>query len=141
MPANQKRLTYRMLSLARMFLAFGIGALFLFAYLSPLQKWSDLRVVLMSTQFTGALTRGGLFCVVILSVLSVTAFAGRWYCSVLCPFGTLQEFFWRAGRMAAVKTRFISPWRLRYIVPVIAGIGIVAMRPFMLMDPISNFGR
>jgi ferredoxin len=108
-------------------------------YISPLQKWSDLRAVLINAQFTGALMRGSVFCII---VLVTSAIAGRWYCSVFCPFGTLQEAVWRAGRLVS-DTRFVSPWRLRYLVPVLAGIGIAfTLKPlFLVTDPISNFGR
>ena len=87
--------------------------------------------------------REGVFCLVVLVIVAVTAFAGRWYCSVLCPFGTMQEAVWRVARLVAGwKTRFISPWRLRYVVPIFAGIGTVtAPALFLLTDPISNFGR
>jgi len=143
MSTNPKRLVFRLFSWSRLLLAFGIAALFICVYVSPLMRWSDIRVVLMSTQFTGALLRQDMFFLVAAAIMAVAALAGRWYCSVLCPFGTLQEAVWRTGRIAGRKARYISPWRLRYIVPVLAGIGIVFAVPllFIPMDPISNFGR
>ena len=134
MAANPKRLTYRLLSRGRLLLALTIGALFIYVYVSPLQKWSAFRTVLIYLQFTATLLLpGSLFC---LAFLVIAALAGRWYCSVLCPFGTLQEAVWRTGRLlSGRKTKFISPWRLRYIVPVLMGIGIVAANQFLLMDP------
>ena len=135
-----RRFRYRLFAWGRLLLALGVLVLFLCVYLSRLQRWSDLRSILMDLQFTGALMGGGL---VVLAILAVTALAGRWYCSVLCPFGSLQEVFFRTGRLLPVrKARFVSPWRLRYLVPVLTGIGIVALYPlFLPMDPISNFGR
>ena len=143
MPANPKRLTYRLLFWARLLLAFGVLALFLRVYVSPLMRWIDIRAALTSLQLTGALMQGGVFAVAAAAILIVAAIAGRWYCSILCPFGTLQEGVWRAGRMVAGRARFISPWRLRYIVPALTGIGIIFALPllFLTMDPISNFGR
>ncbi|MCL2009762.1 MAG: 4Fe-4S dicluster domain-containing protein [Synergistaceae bacterium] len=143
MLVNPKRPAYRVLSLVRLFLAFGVLALFFCVYVSSLLQWSGIRIVLTSSQFTSALIRGGVFGFTVLAILASAALAGRWYCSVLCPFGTLQEGVWKAGRMVAGPTRFISPWRLRYIAPVLTGLGIVfaAHTLFLAMDPISNFGR
>ena len=107
-------------------------------------RWSDIRVALMSTQFTGVLLRADVLLLVAAAILAVAAFAGRWYCSILCPFGTLQETVWRAVRLITRrKQRFVSPLRQRYIVPVLAGIGLLFAMPmlFIPMDPISNFGR
>jgi len=137
--ANPKRFTYGLLSKVRLLLAFGVLALFFCVYISPLQKWSALRAILAYLQFSGALVLGTLYCLVL---LAVAAIAGRWYCSALCPLGTLQEAVWTAGRLlTGRRTRFVSPWRLRYAVPALAGIVIVTMNQFLLMDPISNFGR
>ena len=143
MPAKPKRLIYRSFFWGRLFLAFGILALFICVYVSPLMRWSDARIFLMNTQFTGVLMRQDMLFLVAAAIMAIAALAGRWYCSVLCPFGTLQEAVWRAGKMTGRKTRFISPWRLRYIVPILTGIGLVFAVPmlFLPMDPISNFGR
>jgi len=156
MPANSKRLAYRLFSWGRLFLALVILALFFCVYFSQLMRWSDIRIALMSTQFTGILLRTDVLLFAAAAILAVAAFAGRWYCSVLCPFGTLQEAAWRikrafkamsgkliGDRFAMWRHRFISPWRLRYIVPVLTGIGLMFAVPqfFLTMDPISNFGR
>ena len=140
MASNQRRAAYRLLFCVRLVLALGVLGLFICVYVSSLLKWGDLRVLLASHQFTGALMRGGVF---FLAVLAVTAVAGRWYCSVLCPFGTLLELVWRISQtMAGWRTRFISPSRLRFVVPALAGIGFVAIPSLLVpMDPISNFGR
>ncbi|MDR3231492.1 MAG: 4Fe-4S dicluster domain-containing protein [Synergistaceae bacterium] len=142
--AKQKRLRYRLLSWCRLSVALGILALFLRTFTSSLQKWSALRSALADTQFTGALMSGGLFSVVALTVLIVSALLGRWYCSLLCPLGTLQEVLRRAGaRLGRKQGKYLSPWRLRYVVPALAGLGIFFALPplFGVMDPISNFGR
>ncbi|MDR1873748.1 MAG: 4Fe-4S dicluster domain-containing protein [Synergistaceae bacterium] len=131
-----------MLSRGRLLVALGVLVLFLRTFTSSLLKWSDLRAALADSQFTGALMTAGLFSVVAVTVLLVSALLGRWYCSVLCPFGTLQEVFrrlcarWRKGR-------YISVWPLRYFIPVLSGIGVVLAIPplFVAMDPLSNFGR
>ncbi|MDR3265612.1 MAG: 4Fe-4S binding protein, partial [Synergistaceae bacterium] len=143
MSAKQKRLRYRLLSRGRLVVALGVLALFLRTFTSSLQRWSDLRVALADTQFTGALMAGGLLSVVALAVLVVSALLGRWYCSLLCPFGTLQEAVRRVSAGLGRRGKYLSPWRLRYVVPLLAGLGILFALPplFVVMDPISNFGR
>ena len=141
MPSKKmKRFAYRLLFCGRFFLALGVLALFICVYFSSLMRWADIRVFLMQMQFTGTLMLGGVFCLI---VLLITALAGRWYCSVLCPLGTLQEAVWRISRLiSGWNTRFAPHRRLRFLVPAVAGIGFVVIPSlFMPMDPISNFGR
>ena len=143
MPPEPRRAAYRLFFFVRLLCSLAALALFVRVYTSSLQRWSGTRVFLMELQFTGALVRGGAFSLIALAVLAVTALAGRWYCSILCPLGTLQEAVWRIVRLiTGRKTRFISPARLRYAVPVLAAAGIVVEPSlFALTDPISNFGR
>jgi ferredoxin len=143
---KRKRFWYRMLSWWRLFAAAGVLAVFLRVYTSSLRTWSDVRSALMSVQFTGALMSGGLGWAAVFAGLFIAGLLGRWYCSVLCPFGTLQEAVWRgAGLLAGGrrKARYISPWRFRGIVSVLAGIGFLFSVPLLFIptDPISNFGR
>jgi ferredoxin len=143
---KRKRFWYRVLSWWRFFAAAAILAVFLRVYTSPLRSWSDVRAALMSLQFTGALMSGGLGWVAVFAGLFAAGLLGRWYCSVLCPFGTLQETVWRAAGLLAGKrrkTRCVSPWRFRGLVSVLAGVGFLFAVPqlFIPADPISNFGR
>ncbi|MDR2174952.1 MAG: 4Fe-4S binding protein, partial [Synergistaceae bacterium] len=143
---KRKRFWYRMLSWWRFFAAAGVLAVFLRVYTSPLTTWSDIRAALMSVQFTGALMSGGLGWAAVFAGLLTAGLLGRWYCSVLCPFGTLQEVVWRAGGLLAGrrrKTRYVTPWRFRGLVTVLAGAGFLFSVPelFIPADPISNFGR
>lgn len=142
-PVKEKRVRYALLSWTRLAAAVGVLLLFLRAFTSSLQQWSGTREVLMGLQLTGGLTDGGLLSPMIVAFLIGAILFGRWYCSVLCPFGTLQEAVWRAGRLVAGKGRYVSPWRVRYLVSVLAGAGLLLSVPslFAAMDPIANFGR
>jgi ferredoxin len=79
--------------------------------------------------------------------LAVAALFGRWYCSAACPLGTAQEIVRRlaklAGRRKIFFSRYVSPWPLRYLLPCLAGIGLLfALFPlFAVMDPMGNFGH
>lgn len=75
--------------------------------------------------------------------LIVSLIFGRIHCSVLCPMGTLQEALWHAARLFKPRGKFIAPWRARYALPLLAGIGLIFTLPplFVLTDPISTFGR
>ncbi len=68
------------------------------------------------------------------------ALAGRVYCSVLCPLGTLQELIWRAGKRSA---SYRKPSQLRYW--VLGGVVVAAaagyMFPAAFLDPYAAFGR
>ncbi|HOO86326.1 MAG TPA: 4Fe-4S binding protein [Synergistales bacterium] len=68
------------------------------------------------------------------------ALAGRVYCSVLCPLGTLQELIWRAGKRSASyrKPSQLSYWVLGGVV-VAAAAGY--MFPAAFLDPYAAFGR
>ncbi len=141
--AKEKRVRHALLSWTRLAVAVGVLFLFLRVFTSSLQQWSGTREILMDLQFTGGLTDGGLLSPTIVVFLIGAILFGRWYCSVLCPFGTLQETVWRAGRLVAGRGRYVAPWRVRYLVPVLAGAGLLLSVPslFAAMDPISNFGR
>jgi ferredoxin len=126
----------------------GVLALFVRVFTSSLLQWRGVRAFLMEGQFSGALTRGGIDSVVVLGWLAAVALFGRWYCSVACPLGTAQEVVRRLARLVAGRkknffSRFVSPWRLRYLFPFLAGVGLfLAVLPlFAFMDPIATFGH
>ncbi|MCR4828114.1 MAG: 4Fe-4S binding protein [Bacteroidales bacterium] len=99
-------------------------------------------------QFFPAVMAGNLFIIAL--VLVVTLFFGRWYCSVLCPLGVMQDGFNWVARMVK-KNRFHyvreRAW-LRYgvlgvfvVVVVLAVLGVVSMAFPGLIEPYSAFGR
>ncbi|MDR1730655.1 MAG: 4Fe-4S binding protein [Synergistaceae bacterium] len=143
--AKRKRLGYRMFFWCRIFVSLGILLLFLRTFTSSRQMWSDLRADLTAAQFTGALMSGGVTSLVVLGILLISLLLGRWYCSFLCPFGTLQLLAWKSGGLLklAAKGRYAPPSRLRYFLPALAGVGLIfSLWPlFVVMDPLSNFGR
>ncbi len=153
--ARAKRPTtkfYRICSLARGTAALAVGALFTYFFCAPPEAArGELFEALMQGQFSTALVRGGAFFAWVVAAIATTLLLGRVYCSVLCPMGTLQEFFWRFLRAFPTPrklrifkgTKFVRPWNVRYLTPMLAGLGIaLGVAPFAFaLDPISNFGR
>ncbi|MDR3332882.1 MAG: 4Fe-4S dicluster domain-containing protein [Synergistaceae bacterium] len=123
-------------------------AAFLFVYASSSRN--DITSRLLWTQFSGGISRGGVISALFIGVVASALMFGRIYCSVLCPMGTLQEIVWRiSGSIGRVwgrknkKRRYVRPWKIRYLVPLLASAGFVLVDPLLviILDPISNFGR
>ncbi|GHS97759.1 ferredoxin [Synergistales bacterium] len=152
MDKNRKRILYRGLSWGRFLAALGILVLFIMCYLGYSRVFYDVSVNdnllwrLTRSQITVGLI--ALDSVVFLLIFLVSIIAGRWYCSVLCPFGSLQETVWRVARFFKSKIfkkryRYISPSALRYIVPTLAGVGLAFSLPYLFipLSPLGSFGR
>ncbi len=87
-----------------------------------------------------------LFALLIAGIV-VACIGGRWYCSLACPFGLLQDGIGGIARLATGK-RFryrnwrVSPtlrWGLLAALLLMALLGIIL--PFAGADPYSNFSR
>lgn len=86
--------------------------------------------------------------VVVLLIVVVTVLFGRWYCSVLCPLGILQDGEYRIRTLGKKKNRFRQSWSkpknwLRYTI-LAAFILASALAPgaiAALVEPYSIFGR
>jgi ferredoxin len=134
--------------------------LFIYAYLSASIDANGILSLLVKGQFSGALAKSGVAGITVLVILlALTLLFGRLYCSVLCPLGTLQELFWRAGRFWRGNWRFRqrrnssrskglfrkgyqSAPGIRYIIPLLVGVGAaLSFYPLKMLDPISAFGR
>lgn len=87
---------------------------------------------------------------IVIGLLLLTFIFGRIYCSVLCPFGILQDILDRIStiRMKKKKRKLRysyskAPNKLRYfllgavVVLFVAGTSL----PLLFLDPYSNFGR
>lgn len=82
---------------------------------------------------------------VVAALVVLTLLFGRIYCSVVCPFGVLQDVFGRLGRLSRKNRYAYSPAlsTLRYTmlavlaVALAAGLGSVAA----LLAPYSTYGR
>jgi ferredoxin len=121
-------------------MTYAILTLFVFSYFSRSTEWNGLLAALARGQFSAALYRTGVFGVAVICVLAVSAIFGRVFCSVLCPMGSAQELSFRVWRSG--KARFISPFKTRFLVPLVTGVAVVILgKPLITMDPISNFGR
>lgn len=79
--------------------------------------------------------------IIVLGIALLTLLFGRFYCSVFCPFGILQDV---AGFLSRRKAKVLPNYRkTRYAVAGIA-LGLLLCGwsgGFLLLDPYSNFGR
>jgi ferredoxin len=120
-------------------------ALFCCAYLWPGIDSNGILAPLVKTQFSATLYGTGVLGLAVICNIALALIAGRVYCSVLCPLGTLQELIWRAGQFRGRKRRagYISPPQWRYLILPALGLGLAfSFTPLMLiLDPISTFGR
>jgi ferredoxin len=80
--------------------------------------------------------------IIVLATLVFTFFFGRFYCSVICPLGILQDiisFF----NFSAKKPSVYNFKKTRYLIAAVS-IALLASGwalAFTLLDPYSNFGR
>ena len=123
-----------------------VGLFFLdFAELLPAQIHGLLHV-----QFVPALMAGSV--IIIFSLLLLTLLFGRLYCSVLCPWGILQDAILRIKRWwmswtkqkKKLRTKYEPPYNyLRYGILGAVTVSYAAGSAFLilLLDPYSNFGR
>ena len=79
-------------------------------------------------------------------LLSFTAFFGRWYCSLLCPMGTLQDgfIFLRKKLFRKKVFRFHRSWSIAHY--TIFAVSVLSFSAgfiflFLLFEPYSVFGR
>ena len=126
----------------RALLALAVLVLFALVFALPTRRWIETRIVLSASQLSPSLLRGGILAAAVLLALVSSAIAGRVYCSFLCPLGTGQELLWRIGALFR-RSGYIAPWRVRYAVPVVAGLGLLFGLPLLmaLSDPFAIFGR
>ena len=79
-------------------------------------------------------------------MLAMTVVFGRWYCSVLCPFGVLQDFFIFLRRTVARRRRFRfrkGSFHLHLAVFAVSILALIAGVATLLLclEPYSVFGR
>lgn len=82
---------------------------------------------------------------VIVALVLLTFFFGRFYCSVVCPLGVTQDFFaWIGSRVKKNRYRYHRPltwlrWVVTglFVVAMVAGLNAVAV----LIAPYSAYGR
>ena len=87
----------------RFSLAMIVPALFAVLFLLEGAEWIDLRRTVLASQFTTGITGVGAKTLLAVLILAATAALGRWYCSLLCPAGILQDAFSRLGRTLGIS--------------------------------------
>lgn len=113
-------------------------ALFAVLFLLKGGDWIDVRRAALSTQFTTGITHIGGRMLLAAILLAATAALGRWYCSLLCPAGLMQDLFSRLGRKLGVsrlghaKPPFAVNLVFLFLATVFAGVA--------LLDPAALFG-
>lgn len=78
--------------------------------------------------------------IIALSILLLTLLFGRFYCSIICPFGLLQDFI---GTIFGRKTgKTPNYYKIRYTLAVITFAFLVTGSAvlFKFLDPYTNFG-
>ncbi|MDR2169807.1 MAG: 4Fe-4S dicluster domain-containing protein [Planctomycetaceae bacterium] len=137
----------------RIFFASILFALLLFLFVDiSASETSLLLHYLAEIQFVPLLLSGGIIGVtgVALWILATLIF-GRCYCSLICPFGILQDIISRLARLVRRKKHKYSyhpPMRkTRILILVLFFVGLFLMFRFgistfvILLEPYSNFGR
>lgn len=130
---------------ARMVLACFVFVLFVLLFLDLGGVFDKALGWLPKTQFIPAII-GGSFAVAII-IIVLTMILGRVYCSVLCPWGLLQDGIYRLSTLGPKKRRFRMHFtrnrhtlRLAvlavFLIAVAFGFGTIAY----LIEPYSNFG-
>ena len=111
--------------------------------LSALAVWGLVRYPL-DTQFAALFQRTvfdfSLSAVIILTgIILLTVLFGRFYCSVLCPFGILQEF---AALIFRKKNRPIGNYKFKYYIAALTFGALIGGTALLIryIDPYTIFG-
>lgn len=111
--------------------------------LSALAVWGLARYPL-DTQFAALFQRTvfdfSLSAVIILTgIILLTVFFGRFYCSVLCPFGILQEF---AALIFRKKNRPAGNYKFKYFIAALTFGALIGGTALLIryIDPYTIFG-
>ncbi len=131
MPSRRIRLILALLSLA----------CFTLLYLLP-RRFAALEVYGIS-QLSPHLTHFAPPLLLALLILALTALLGRFYCSLLCPAGLVQELFHRLGGLLGLRRLGWKPPAPKTILllalALFAGAGFMLLNNFL--DPLGMFGR
>ena len=131
----------KLIYLTRLVIAFLFLFLLLAVFLLPQGEWS----LLLKSQYAPAAMRSialsatiSIATVILLTV--ITFFAGRFYCSLLCPLGTWQELVTFVPTKCGKEKDFRKTRLL--IAGFVFGLLVVSCNlGFLLLDPYSLFGR
>ena len=131
----------KLIYLTRLAAAFLFFFLLLAVFLLPLNEWglllksqyapSAMRSIALSATLSIAVT-------VILTI--ITFFAGRFYCSLLCPLGTWQELVTFVPAKCGSRKDYRKT-RLLIAGAVFGSLVVSCNLGFLLLDPYSLFGR
>ena len=105
-----------------------------------------LRKALLAIQLTPTAARMGWGLAIVALFLTVTMLFGRWYCSLLCPAGLVQEVFHRLGRMLGISRLGYRKTGSKYrgwILLLTVSLVTILVDTFYanFVDPVGLFGR
>ncbi len=138
----------RTLARWRFAIVLALLCLFVFVFAVSGDEWLLLRKIALGPHVSTSTTFWFPKVAVGLAILVLTAVFGRWYCSLLCPAGLVQDVFSRLGkRLGLSRLRYrpgtpagtAGPVLMLLFVIGFACIGNIA--PLDNMDPIGLFGR
>ncbi|MCD8139060.1 MAG: 4Fe-4S dicluster domain-containing protein [Planctomycetaceae bacterium] len=122
--------------------------LFVFLFAVDGHDWLWPRKAALGPHVSTATTFWWHKVVVGLAILVLTAVFGRWYCSLLCPAGLVQEVFSRLGKRLGLSRVRHRPGTLagtaRPVLMLLFVVGFACignLAPLDNMDPIGLFGR
>lgn len=138
------------MKIIRILLSLIFFILYFFLFLRLLESFSFLGDKLTFLQiFPGILkfiSSFSLSSIIVFSILAITAVFGRWYCSVLCPLGTLQDIFiffrkkfFKKKAFKYHKSLSIYHYGIFLISIILFLSGIIL--PLVFFEPFSVFGR
>ncbi len=144
---------FKPLRYARIAVASAVLIMLMLFFAGVSNRFTVAGMYLIDLQFIPLILAGcsghaGMFALVGLgAIIATTLLFGRIYCSVLCPFGILQDLLsWLARILKLQRRRYrtLPPFRaLRGSILVLSGIAIAGgfLLPLLLLEPYSCFGR
>jgi ferredoxin len=144
-------MSFKILKWGRVIISLGFLILITFFFIDFTNAFSG-RVIrsVLYLQFVPSLLSflkfAGIGAAGFIFIILLNLFAGRIYCSTICPLGTFQDVIIRIKRKLTRKKKFSHQRSfnyLRYIILILSLLLFIAglVFPLLLLDPYSNYGR
>lgn len=125
----------------RISLAVLLFVLTMFAFVGILPNLQKILYLQLGPELAKSFSTFSIVAIaIVLSILLLTFVFGRFYCSIVCPFGLLQDFI---GILLSRKTGKTPNYsKIRYLIALIVFALLAAGSVFLFkfLDPYTNFG-